>query len=84
MLEIYLLAELTPLKICGPQRCLRALYSLAWGPNISRGVQIFLKYTDWGVQIFRNIRTGGNKKGGVQICRDSSSLLHTKIKDNLE
>ena len=41
------------------------------GPYFLNGVHIFLKYKDWGVQIFQNIRTGGNKNGGVQICRDS-------------
>ena len=34
------------------------------GPHFSTGVHIFLKYKGWGVQIFRNIWTGGNKKGG--------------------
>ena len=34
------------------------------GQHFSTGVHIFLKYKRWGVQIFRNIWTGGNKKGG--------------------
>ena len=46
------------------------------GPHFSTGVHIFLKYKGWGVQIFRNIWTGGNKKGGVQICRDRASFQH--------
>ena len=34
------------------------------GPTISEGVQIFLKYEVRGVQIFRNIWTGGIQSGG--------------------
>ena len=41
------------------------------GPTISEGVQIFLKYEVRGVQIFRNIWTGGIQSGGVQIFHDS-------------
>ena len=42
------------------------------GPTISEGVQIFLKYEIRGVQIFRNIWTGGIQRGGVQIFHDST------------
>ena len=36
------------------------------GPNISREVQIFLKYMDWGSKYFETFGPGGTKTG-VQI-----------------
>ena len=37
------------------------------GPYVSEGVHIFLKYLDLGVQIFRNIWTGGGTKKGSKF-----------------
>ena len=45
----------------------KILESLYGGPHFSTGVHIFMKCKDQGVQIFRNIWTGGNKKGGPNL-----------------
>ena len=37
------------------------------GPHFSTGTHIFLQYMDRGIQIFQNIWTGGNKKGGSKF-----------------
>ena len=37
------------------------------GPFVSEGYHIFLKYLDLGIQIFRNIWTGGNKNRGSKF-----------------
>ena len=51
-------------------RRVEIFYTYLGGPNISREVQIFLKYMDWGSKYFEIIFGPGGTKTGVQIFCD--------------